>query len=67
MFTKKEFYFSFKSFADTHYGFASTAGGGYFHVSAAKWGSGNSINPSSRSMKLNISDDRARRTVKSSD
>ena len=24
---KKEFYFSFKSFADSHYGFASTAGG----------------------------------------
>ena len=28
---KKEFYFSFKCFADTHYGFASTAGGGYFY------------------------------------
>ena len=25
---KKEFYFSFKSFADSHYSFASTAGGG---------------------------------------
>ena len=25
---KKEFYFSFKSFANSHYGFASTAGGG---------------------------------------
>ena len=23
-----EFYFSFESFADSHYGFASTAGGG---------------------------------------
>ena len=27
----KKIYFSFKSFADTHYGFASTAGGGYFY------------------------------------
>ena len=30
---KKEFYFSFKSFADSHYGFASTAGGGLLRKS----------------------------------
>ena len=27
-FLKKQFYFSYKSFADSHYVFASTAGGG---------------------------------------
>ena len=31
VFTKEEFSFSFKSFADTHYGFASTADRGYFY------------------------------------
>ena len=37
------------------------------HESASKWGSGNSLSPCSKPLKLNISGDRARMTVKSSD
>ena len=62
--------FSFKSFADSHYVFASARGGGLLHKShdsASKWGSGNSISPCSKLFNVNISGYRARRTVKSSD
>ena len=57
---KKEFYFTFKSFANHHYGFASTAVGGLLHKPqphelAAKWDSGNSTKPCLKSLKLNIS------------
>ena len=50
--------------------FDSTTGGGLLRKpmnQASKWGSGNSLSPRSKPLKLNISGDRARRTVKSSD
>ena len=55
---------------DSHYVFASTEGGGLLRKAnefASKCGSGNSINTCSKPFKLNISGDRARWAVKSSD
>ena len=65
---KKELCFSFKSFADSHYVFASTASGGLLRKPMNQSLIGLveiSQNPCLKPLKLNISSDRARRTAKS--